>query len=134
VRNVLLDVMLTRDPFALPSNPIDIKSLPSPLVKLTDFGLARFIDPTNPLLTTRCGSEYYSAPEIIMAQPYDGRRTDAWACGVVLFALATRVLPFDAEVSRLSYNALGGETCPKPKKDSKRSYMLRIAKGVEQEK
>ena len=124
-----IDIMLTCDPFAYPSNPIDIHNLPSPLVKLTDFGLARFIDPTNPLLTTRCGSEYYSAPEIIMAQPYDGRRTDAWACGVVLFALATRALPFDADVSRFSYGALGEETCSKPKKDSKRSYMLRIAKG-----
>lgn len=27
---------------------------------------------------------------------YDGRQTDAWACGVVLYALATRQLPFDA--------------------------------------
>lgn len=26
---------------------------------------------------------------------YDGRQTDAWACGVVLYALATRQLPFD---------------------------------------
>lgn len=26
---------------------------------------------------------------------YDGRETDAWACGVVLYALGTRVLPFD---------------------------------------
>lgn len=124
-----LDILVTRDPFVSPSDPIDVQGLPSPSVKLTDFGLARFIDPTNPLLTTRCGSEYYSAPEIIMAQPYDGRKTDAWACGVVLFALATRVLPFDVDVSRFSYGGLGRETSPRAKKDSKRSYMLRIAKG-----
>jgi len=64
-----------------------------------------------------------------MAQPYDGRRTDAWACGVVLFALATRVLPFDVDVSRFSHGASGRETGSKIRKDSKRSYMLRIAKG-----
>lgn len=131
--------MLTCNPFALTSSPIDLQFLPSPLIKITDFGLARFIDPSNPLLTTRCGSEYYSAPEIIMAQPYDGRHTDAWACGVVLFALATRVLPFDADVSRYR----DGDVTPaaddrmeqarfprsRATKDTKRSYLLRIAKG-----
>jgi serine/threonine protein kinase len=67
------------------------------LIKLTDFGLARFIDPSKPTLTTRCGSESYAAPELVTGQPYDGRATDAWACGVVLYALATRTLPFDNE-------------------------------------
>lgn len=79
-----------------------------PLVKLTDFGLSRFIDPENPLLSTRCGSESYAAPELVLGSMssstdpsrkdngyYDGRQTDAWACGVVLYALATRQLPFD---------------------------------------
>lgn len=121
--------MLTCNPFALTSSPIDLSYLPSPLIKLTDFGLSRFIDPANPLLTTRCGSEFYSAPEIIMAQPYDGRRTDAWACGVVLFALATRVLPFDADNTRLSPIVADGQASPTFKRDTKRSYMLRIAKG-----
>jgi len=65
-------------------------------VKLTDFGLSRFVDPDNPWLTTRCGSESYAAPEIVMGNRYDGRHTDAWACGVVLYALATRCLPFDS--------------------------------------
>jgi protein-serine/threonine kinase len=31
-----------------------------------------------------------------MGSRYDGRHTDAWACGVVLYALATRRLPFDS--------------------------------------
>lgn len=31
-----------------------------------------------------------------MGNRYDGRHTDAWACGVVLYALATRCLPFDS--------------------------------------
>lgn len=65
-------------------------------MKLTDFGLSRFVDPENPWLTTRCGSESYAAPEIVMGSRYDGRDTDAWACGVVLYALTTRRLPFDS--------------------------------------
>ncbi|KIK59099.1 hypothetical protein GYMLUDRAFT_169952, partial [Collybiopsis luxurians FD-317 M1] len=65
---------------------------PQPLIKLTDFGLSRFIDPARPLLTTRCGSEAYAAPELGGggaggAGGYDARETDAWACGVVLYTL-----------------------------------------------
>lgn len=101
---------------------------PQPLIKLTDFGLSRFIDSANPLLTTRCGSEAYAAPELVIgggragvassprspwftedraagythendfesenAGGYDARETDAWACGVVLYALVVGRLPF----------------------------------------
>ncbi|KAE8265113.1 hypothetical protein A4X09_0g6762 [Tilletia walkeri] len=67
---------------------------PQPLLKLTDFGLSRFIDPATPHLETRCGSEEYAAPELIMGRRYDGRKTDAWALGVVGYALLTGSLPF----------------------------------------
>lgn len=67
------------------------------IVTLTDLGLSRRIPnpPESPMLTTRCGSEDYAAPEILMGQPYDGRQTDAWALGVVLYALMEGRLPFD---------------------------------------
>lgn len=87
---LVLDILLTSHPFNAP-----LPALPAPLVKLTDFGLSRFIDPAQPLLTTRCGSESYAAPELVTGRSYDGRETDSWACGVVLYALATRRLPFD---------------------------------------
>lgn len=69
----------------------------TPLVTLTDLGLSRRIPPPpeSPLLTTRCGSEDYAAPEILLGQPYDGRQTDAWALGVLLYALIEGRLPFD---------------------------------------
>ncbi|KAF5353174.1 hypothetical protein D9757_012659 [Collybiopsis confluens] len=46
--------------------PAVLPTPPHPLVKLTDFGLSRFIDPASPLLTTRCGSEAYAAPELVV--------------------------------------------------------------------
>jgi protein-serine/threonine kinase len=46
-------------------------------------------------LTTRCGSTDYAAPEIMLGQPYDGRKTDAWALGVILYCLLESRLPFD---------------------------------------
>lgn len=131
----LENIMLTRSVFADPSNP-------SALVKLTDFGLSRFIDPANPLLTTRCGSESYAAPELVTGRPYDGRDTDAWACGVVLYALATRRLPFDSvdpahednmrHEERVGVNGGDQKRVRGPRRDERaerKALLMRIAKG-----
>ncbi|OCF41647.1 CAMK protein kinase [Kwoniella heveanensis CBS 569] len=98
----LENILFTVNPFTLPptstgSIPLDQLPHPGPLVKLTDFGLSRFISISTPLLQTRCGSESFAAPEIIMGKPYDGRQTDAWAMGVVLYGLIVGELPFDRE-------------------------------------
>lgn len=103
--------MISR-PFPLPPSTSILSLLPTPFIKLTDFGLSRSINPLSPLLSTRCGSEAYASPELIMGKPYDGRNTDSWACGVVLFALASGGLPFVEEE--------GG---------SRKKYLLSIAKG-----
>ena len=47
------------------------------------------------MLRTRCGSEDYAAPELLMGQEYDGRATDLWALGVLLYAVMEGHLPFD---------------------------------------
>ncbi|ORX49880.1 kinase-like protein [Hesseltinella vesiculosa] len=71
-----------------------------PHLKITDFGLARVIDPHSPILHTRCGSEEYAAPEIVQSKGYDGRQTDTWALGVILYALLTGHLPFSYDATR----------------------------------
>lgn len=48
------------------------------------------------LMRLCCGSKHYAAPELIQGQPYQGEAVDAWACGVVLFALLTGCFPFDS--------------------------------------
>ncbi|KAK0210130.1 kinase-like domain-containing protein [Desarmillaria ectypa] len=104
----LYDTDASHSPHSLPTPPL-------PLIQLTDFGLSRFIDPSRPLLTTRCGSEAYAAPELVISGGrlsvasgeskwgdyagadgggYDARETDAWACGVALYEIMTRLLPF----------------------------------------
>ncbi|KAK3903419.1 hypothetical protein C8A05DRAFT_32858 [Staphylotrichum tortipilum] len=65
-----------------------------PVITLTDLGLSRRVAPDE-RLETRCGSDDYAAPEVIMGQPYDGRATDAWSLGVLLYALLEARLPFD---------------------------------------
>lgn len=70
------------------------EAFPHSLVTLTDLGLSRRIADEEKL-ETRYGSDDYAAPEVIMGQPYDGRATDAWSLGVLLYALLEARLPFD---------------------------------------
>lgn len=74
-----------------------------PRVTLVDFGLARMLRSASGeqlMMCTRCGSEEYAAPEVIMGQPYDGRASDAWSFGVVMFACLFGSLPFNPETGR----------------------------------
>ncbi|XBW36860.1 hypothetical protein QEN19_002439 [Hanseniaspora menglaensis] len=70
--------------------------IPNTLVKLSDFGLSKQIDPENPLSSARCGSPDYIPPEILLALEYDGRLTDIWSFGVCLYAALEEMLPFDS--------------------------------------
>jgi serine/threonine-protein kinase HSL1 (negative regulator of Swe1 kinase) len=45
-------------------------------------------------LKTRCGSEEYAAPEIIIGKPYHGERVDVWSFGIIIFACLYGHLPF----------------------------------------
>jgi serine/threonine protein kinase len=62
---------------------------------------------TNFMFAVTCGSRHYAAPEIIQGDElYDGRAADVWACGVVLFALATGALPFDGDDDELLFDSI----------------------------
>ncbi|KAI8362610.1 kinase-like domain-containing protein [Blakeslea trispora] len=77
-----------------------------PHIKITDFGLARVVDPIHPVITTRCGSEEYAAPEIVQGLGYDGRLTDTWSVGIILYALLVGYLPFSynpAKAEKISH-------------------------------
>lgn len=77
---------------------IDMKDSPVYMkhnfIELGDFGLCKKIEPGE-LCTARCGSEDYVCPEILMGVPYDGRLSDTWALGVILYGLLEDRLPFD---------------------------------------
>ena len=96
-RDIKLENVLVNLPVSILAEINNFSNLDRPVVTLTDLGLSRRIPkpPESPLLTTRCGSEDYAAPELLMGQPYDGRQTDAWALGVLLYALLEGRLPFD---------------------------------------
>jgi serine/threonine protein kinase len=62
-------------------------------LKLCDFGFSH-IQTGNSLLKTRCGSPAYIAPELLQKGDYDGRRSDVWSLGVVLYAMCTGAMPW----------------------------------------
>jgi BR serine/threonine kinase len=62
-------------------------------IKIADFGFARWMKKDT--ADTSCGSPHYAAPEIICGETYDGRKSDIWSAGVILFTLLSGKLPFD---------------------------------------
>ncbi|GAB1213355.1 hypothetical protein ATERTT37_002504 [Aspergillus terreus] len=97
-RDIKLENVLVNLPSDAMDKVSDWRTYDRAVITLSDLGLSRRIPepPESPLLQTRCGSEDYAAPEILMGQPYDGRSTDAWALGVLLYAMMENRLPFDA--------------------------------------
>ena len=59
---------------------------------ITDFGFAKNFYHSTP--KTCLGTAAYVAPEVLQLQPYDGTKVDAWACGVILFAMLDGDYPF----------------------------------------
>merc|ERR1712137_658646 len=51
----------------------------------------------NLLLRNFAGSIHFVSPEIITHQPYDGRKSDIWSIGILLYAFLVGKFPFDAE-------------------------------------
>ena len=64
-------------------------------IKISDFGLSKLLDNNGDGFTkTPCGSPCYASPECISGRPYDGRKSDIWSCGVILYAITTGQLPW----------------------------------------
>lgn len=88
------------------------------LLKLCDFGLSK---DQSSLCRTRVGTPNYLSPEII-AMPrggtYDGKQSDVWSCGIMLYAMLCRTFPFDTPEDRNL-----------PKEEAMLKLMERIVRG-----
>ncbi|SCU87735.1 LAMI_0D07272g1_1 [Lachancea mirantina] len=65
-----------------------------PILKIADFGFARFL-PNTSLAETLCGSPLYMAPEILNYQKYNAK-ADLWSVGTVLYEMCCGRPPFKA--------------------------------------
>lgn len=66
-----------------------------PYIKICDFGFAKLMGNDN--LITKIGTPVYMSPELIKKSKggYDGRATDVWACGVLLYVMLLGAFPFE---------------------------------------
>ncbi|CCD26122.2 serine/threonine protein kinase ATG1 NDAI_0G03450 [Naumovozyma dairenensis CBS 421] len=65
-----------------------------PILKIADFGFARFL-PNTSMAETLCGSPLYMAPEILNYQKYNAK-ADLWSVGTVLYEMCYGTPPFKA--------------------------------------
>lgn len=62
-------------------------------IKLGDFGVSNEIR-HDALMSTLCGTLYYTSPEVIERSYYDGRKADVWSLGILLFCMYVGALPW----------------------------------------
>lgn len=70
-------------------------------LQVTDFGFGAMKDREGTLLRTSCGSPHYCAPEVWGSDNgYDGRKSDAFSVGVILYVLVVGGQPFNDPCER----------------------------------
>lgn len=82
----------------LDRSPIEEASL-----KMIDFGFASAFE-LNQLFSTKAGSPYYVAPQVIMGKY--SHACDAWSLGVILFLMLSGDLPFYGENENVLFAAI----------------------------
>ncbi|CAF3801968.1 unnamed protein product [Rotaria sordida] len=75
------------------------------LIKITDFGLSRFINETT-LMKTFCGTPNYLAPEVLSTRGEASytNKVDIWSLGVILYICLVGYPPFSESISGTPLN------------------------------
>ena len=61
-------------------------------IKIGDFGLSH---QTKDLMSTVCGTLFYTPPEVLLNRPYD-QKADIWAVGIIAYTMIMNSLPWTA--------------------------------------
>lgn len=98
----------------------------SSVCTLTDFGLSKKLSHEGQLLATKCGSQDYVSPELLMGLSYDGALLDSWALGVLTYCILEDRLPFDMPPPELA-SASGMSPSVLKRRQNKNNPAYRIA-------
>jgi len=88
-----------------PENLLYSDGSPNAIIKITDFGLAKFISTSSEVMSTPCGTPGYVAPEILKSEKY-GPEVDMWSIGVILYILLCGFPPFYDETAAGLYEQI----------------------------
>ncbi|EDV24761.1 uncharacterized protein TRIADDRAFT_25143 [Trichoplax adhaerens] len=88
------------------------------IIKVGDLGIARVLEGSWDLATTRVGTPYYMSPELFSNQPYN-HKSDVWALGCCVYEMLTLKHAFSAkDLNSLVYKILNGKVPQMPKQYS----------------
>lgn len=94
-RDLKLENILLNNPFDVLSELDDPRLSQKAACTITDFGLSKRILLDDQILSTKCGSQDYVSPELLLGLNYDGKLLDLWAIGVMVYSILENRLPFD---------------------------------------
>ncbi|KAL6443805.1 hypothetical protein ACFW04_001696 [Cataglyphis niger] len=83
--------------------PENVLVSPNGVIKLCDFGFARYITGPNESCTDYVATRWYRAPELLLGDTRYGREIDVWAAGCIYAEMITGqpLFPGDSEVDQL---------------------------------
>ncbi|XP_012524644.1 cyclin-dependent kinase-like 4 [Monomorium pharaonis] len=116
--------------------PENVLVSPNGVIKLCDFGFARYVSGPNESCTDYVATRWYRAPELLVGDSRYGREIDVWAAGCIYAEMVTGkpLFPGDSDVDQLYriMKVLGPLSGKQPANSSgKHIILLRHAKPDE---
>lgn len=111
-----------------PSNLLLSHESEEPILKIADFGFARYMQPLA-MAETTCGSPLYMAPEILRFEKYDAK-ADLWSVGAILFEMLTGKPPFTGENHLQLLRNIENQQLRLPKQVQVSAACLKLLQGL----